>query len=45
MVNVVPSANEPFAGVTAIDVSTGAPTVNVADAVIDPSLAVIVTVP
>ena len=44
-VNVVPRANEPLAGVTAIDTSTGAPTVNVAIAVIAPSLAVIVVVP
>jgi len=43
--NVVPRANELLAGVTAIDTSTGTPTVNVAVAETDPSLAVIVAVP
>jgi hypothetical protein len=43
--NVVPRANAGFAGVTASEIKAGWPTINVAEAVIDPELAVIVDEP
>jgi hypothetical protein len=42
---VVPRANVPFAGVTAIDTSTACPTFSVADPAIVPDVAVMVAVP
>jgi hypothetical protein len=43
--SVVPSAKDGFKGVTAIDTSTGCPTVRVAEAVMEPEVAVMVAVP
>jgi hypothetical protein len=45
MGNVVPSANDPLAGVTAIETSTACPTVSVAEPPTVPDVAVIVAVP
>ena len=42
---VVPRANDGLRGVTAIDTSTGCPTLRVADAAIEPEFAVILAVP
>ncbi len=41
----MPSANEGLAGVTARETSTGCPTFSVAEAVIEPELAVMVALP
>jgi hypothetical protein len=43
--NVVPNANDEFAGVTAIETRTGWPTVSGAEPVIEPELAVMVALP
>jgi hypothetical protein len=45
MACVVPNANDGFAGVTAIDTSTGCPTLSAAVPTIDPQLALTVVVP